>query len=212
MPVYLDDKKLSRRLLAGDARAFDQFFDENFARLYRFALARLDGDEDEARDVAQETFCKAFERLDSYRGEASLYGWMCQICRNAIVDRGRRLARRPQHVTLLEDETAIRSILEFLAGPAREEPEALARRGELLRLIQATLDCLPSRYGDVLEWKYVDGLSVAEIASRLSVSPKAAESALTRARNAFREAMQAIGGALDPLGDDPNSIQGVDHA
>ncbi len=212
MNVVHADKAIAKRLLRGDQRAFKALFDDFFPKLYRFALARLDGDEDEARDVAQETFCKAFERLDSYRGEASLYGWMCQICRNAIVDRGRRLARRPQHVTLLEDETAIRSILEFLAGPTREEPEALARRGELLRLIQATLDCLPSRYGDVLEWKYVDGLSVAEIAGRLSVSPKAAESALTRARNAFREAMQAIGGALDPLGDDPISIQGADHA
>jgi RNA polymerase sigma-70 factor (ECF subfamily) len=74
---------------------------------------------------------------------------------------------------------------------------------DLTRLIQATLDCLPGHYGDVLEWKYVDGLSVDEIAARLAVGPKAAESALTRARNAFREAMQAIGGATDYL---PESI------
>ena len=46
MPVFMDDKRLAKRLLAGDARAFDQFFDDNFARLYRFAMARLS---DEAR-------------------------------------------------------------------------------------------------------------------------------------------------------------------
>ena len=211
MNVVHADKAVAKRLLRGDERAFRELFDDFFPKLYRFALARLNGDEDEARDVVQETFCKAFERLDSYRGEASLYGWMCQICRNAMVDRGRRLAREPRHVTLIEDEGAVRSILETLAGPAREEPEVAARRNDLVRLIQATLDCLPGHYGDVLEWKYVDGLSVAEIAGRLGVSPKAAESALTRARSAFREAMQAIGGALEPFGDAPAAIQGVDH-
>ena len=110
MNVVHADKAIAKRLLRGDQRAFKALFDGYFPKLYRFALVRLDGDEDEARDVVQETFCKAFERLDSYRGEASLYGWMCQICRNAIIDRGRRLARRPQHVTLLEDDAAIRGI------------------------------------------------------------------------------------------------------
>jgi len=61
--------------------------------LYRFALVRLNGDQEEAREMVQQTFCKAFERLDSYRGEASLYGWMCQICRNTITDMGRRRQR-----------------------------------------------------------------------------------------------------------------------
>jgi len=206
------DKVVAKRLLRGDESAFRELFDSFFPKLYRFALARLNGNEDEARDVVQETFCKAFERLDSYRGEASLYGWMCQICRNAIADRGRRLQRQPQHVTLIEDEGTIRSILETLAAPAIDEPETVARRQELSRLIQATLDSLPGHYGDVLEWKYVDGLSVAEIGARLELSAKAAESALTRARKAFREAMLAIGDAFDPLPATPTSTRGTDHA
>lgn len=193
------DKALARRLLRGDEAAFREVFDGFFPKLYRFALARLNGNEDEARDVVQETFCKAFERLDSYRAEASLYGWMCQICRNAITDRDRRRQRQPQQAVLIDDDGTIRSILETLAAPATDEPEAQLRRMDMTRLIQATLDCLPGHYGDVLEWKYVDGLSVGEIADRLTVSPKAAESALTRARNAFREAIQAVGGALDEL-------------
>ena len=51
------------------------------------------------------------------------------------------------------------------------------------------MDVLPTRYGDVLEWKYIDGLPVQEIARRLAIGPKAAESLLTRAREAFRAAM-----------------------
>ena len=50
MAVWLDDKRLVKQLLAGDERAFDRFFDENFSRLYRFALQRVPNDEDAARD------------------------------------------------------------------------------------------------------------------------------------------------------------------
>jgi len=200
------DKALAKRLLRGDEAAFREVFDSFFPKLYRFALARLNGNDDEARDVVQETFCKAFEKLDSYRAEASLYGWMCQICRNAIMDRARRLARQPHHTPLIDDDAAIRSILEVIAAPPEDEPEAMLRRVELARLIQTTLDCLPGRYGDVLEWKYVDGLSVVEIAARLTISPKAAESSLSRARQAFREAMQAVGASMDILGKPATSL------
>ncbi|NNC65344.1 MAG: sigma-70 family RNA polymerase sigma factor [Gammaproteobacteria bacterium] len=199
MNVVHADRAIAKRLLRGDETAFREVFDSFFPKLYRFALARMNGNEDDAREVVQETFCKAFERLDSYRAEASLYGWMCQICRNTITDHGRRRQRQPQHVTLIEEDSTIKSILETIAGPVDEEPESQARRRDMTRLIQATLDSLPGHYGDVLEWKYVDGLTVNEIAERLTVSPKAAESALTRARNAFREAIEAIGGAIDVL-------------
>jgi len=201
MTVIHTDRAVAKRLLRGDEQTFREVFDSFFPKLYRFALTRVNGNDDEAREVVQETFCKVFERLHTYRAEASLYGWMCQICRNTIIDHGRRKQRRPQHVTLWEDGGAIQSILETLAAPAADEPEAQVRRMDLTRLIQATLDCLPGHYSDVLEWKYIDGLSVNEIAARLAVGPKAAESALTRARSAFREAVQAVGGAADYVPD-----------
>lgn len=199
MSVVHADRAIAKRLLSGDERAFQELFDSFFPRLYRFALARLDGDRDEAADIVQQTFCKAFDRLDSYRAEASLYGWMCQICRNTITDLGRRKQRELRQVKLLEEDTSIQGILETLAAPSSDEPEHQASRMEVLRLIQATLDCLPGHYGDVLEWKYVEGMSVKEIAGELGIGPKAAESLLTRARNAFREAMETISGSSDVL-------------
>jgi len=78
------DRAVARRILGGDEAAFRELFDRFFPRLYRFALVRLNGDAETARDVVQQTFCNAIERLDSYRGEAALYTWFCQICRNAI--------------------------------------------------------------------------------------------------------------------------------
>jgi RNA polymerase sigma-70 factor (ECF subfamily) len=176
------DSKLAKRLRDGDEAAFREFFDASFPKLYRFALARLRGRSDEATDVVQQTLCKAFEHLDSYRGEASLFGWMCQICRNAINDRRRHAQHEAIPVGWLEDEADLHGILEAIAAPGEDEPEHDAARRDLVRLVQTALDGLPGRYGDVLEWKYVDGLSVKEIARRLAVGPKAAESLLTRAR------------------------------
>lgn len=199
MSFVHSDSALAKRVLAGDERAFRELFDEQFPKLYRFALARLDGNRDEASDVVQQTFCKAFEHLGSYRGEASLFGWMCQISRNVITDRARLRLREPAQ-PLLEDDVTIRGILECVAAPSADEPERQAARGEVVRLIQATLDSLPNRYGDVLEWKYVDGLSVKQIAQRLGTGPKAAESLLTRARASFRETLQAIDASADLVG------------
>jgi RNA polymerase sigma-70 factor, ECF subfamily len=197
MQAISTDTAIAKRLLAGDEQAFRELFDNLFPKLYRFALVRLAGNRDDATDVVQQTFCNAFEHIESYRGEASLYGWMCQICRNAITDLMRR--RQREQIVLLEDDTAIEGILETLAGPSTEEPEHQAARTDNARLIQALLDRLPDHYGDVLEWKYVDGLSVKEIAVRLTVGQKAAESLLTRARVAFRDALATIAGARDAL-------------
>ena len=193
------DKALAKRILRGDEEAFRRLFDDFFPKLYRFAMARLDGDHAAARDIVQETFCKAIERLDSYRGEAALYTWFCQICRNTVVDYCRARSRALKTIVPLEDRKEVRAILETLAGPVTLQPEIEAWRGDLTRLVQATLDYLPARYGDVLEWKYVDGLSVKDIAQRLRTSSKAAESLLTRARQAFRIAMISMSDVSDPL-------------
>jgi RNA polymerase sigma-70 factor (ECF subfamily) len=189
--VHLD-RALARRILGGDEAAFRDLFDRFFPRLYRFALARLPGDPDAARDVVQQTFCRAFERLDTYRGEAALYTWFCQICRNAIADHFRRSGSGAGRVALLEDEPNARAILESLAAPAADEPESGAVREQLCRIVAATLDALPGHYGEALEWKYIDGLSVREIAERLDLGEKAAESLLTRARDSFRTAIGGI--------------------
>ena len=182
----------TRRPFAGCSTAF-------FPRLYRFAVARLDGDEEAASEVVQQTFCKAVERLDTYRGEAALYTWFCQVCRNTITDYRRAMNREARTVVLLEDQPNVRAILEAIAAPATEQPDLGAWQQDIRRLVQATVDTLPERYSDILEWKYVDGLSVEDIAGQLNIGPKAAESLLTRARSAFRLAIMALAETPDAL-------------
>lgn len=193
------DRGRVKLILAGDQAAFRELFDDFFPRLFRFALARLNGDREAAADVVQQTFCKAIAGLDGYRGEASLYTWFCQICRNATVDYCRSMNRHAEQVVLYEDHTNVQAILEALTAPVNEQPETGAWRRDIRRLIQATVDALPPHYGDILEWKYIDNRSVIEIADRLGSSAKAAESMLTRARTAFREAITEMAGETDAL-------------
>jgi RNA polymerase sigma-70 factor, ECF subfamily len=186
-----DDRVLVRRMLAGDELAFEAFFDQYFPGLYRFALSRVRCDPAAAEEVAQAALERAVTKLATYRGEAALFTWLCTFCRHEISAYYKRRGRVPQQVELTEDAPEVRAALDLLALAA-DDPERLLHRKEVARLVQVTLDHLPRRYGDALEWKYIEGRSVAEIAERLQIGAKAAESVLTRAREAFREGFGAI--------------------
>lgn len=186
------DRELVRRMLAGDERAFGELFDGCFPGLYRFALTRLDGDEAAAEEVAQAALCKALSKLATYRGEAALFTWLCTFCRHeisAFCQRNRRVLRQ---VDLVEDRPEVRAALESLPASLREGPAEAFDRKELGRLVAVVLDRLPPHYGDALEWKYLEGLAVKEIAARLGLSAKAAESLLVRAREAFRDGFATL--------------------
>jgi RNA polymerase sigma-70 factor (ECF subfamily) len=186
-----DDRVLVRRMLAGEELAFEAFFDRYFPGLYRFALSRLRCDPTAAEEVAQSTLERAVTKLATYRGEAALFTWLCTFCRHEVSAYYRKHGRAAQQLELTEDAPEVRAALDLLALAA-DDPERLLQRKEVARLVQVTLDHLPPRYGDALEWKYIEGRSVAEIAERLQIGVKAAESVLTRAREAFREGWGAI--------------------
>lgn len=197
MAVWLDDKRLVKQLLGGNERAFNRFFDEYFARLYRFALARLADDPDAAREVAQITLSKAVQKLHTYRAEAALFTWLCSICRNETSDWLARQGRYRDHIVLVEDFAEVRAAVESLQEPARFGPERQFRRTELVRLIQVALDSLPANYGDALEWKYIEGHTVQEVAERLGIGTEAAQSLLARARRAFADVYSSLTEGLE---------------
>ena len=80
----MDDEALVHRMLRGDERAFDEFFDAYYDRVFRFA-ARRTGEADTAEDIAQATLVQAVRRLDTWRGEAALFTWLCSICRRELL-------------------------------------------------------------------------------------------------------------------------------
>lgn len=180
----MDDRTLAARAVRGDDRAFGELFEIYFPRLFRFALRRV-ADEAVAEDIVQSTLIKAMRSLSAWRGEASLFTWLCTICRHEVHDHLQRLGR-DRAMASIDDMPEVRAALEALSAGG-DSPERALERAEISGAVQLVLDHLPGRYGDVLEWKYAQGLSVAEIAARLGTSIKAAESTLTRARLAFRE-------------------------
>lgn len=193
--AWVDESELVRRMLAGDQRAFDAFFDGHFSRLYRFALPRLAGDVEATREVVQATLGKAMRKLSHFRGDAALFTWLCQICRREVVDHLRAHRRHANHVVLIDDQPDLRAAIESLEAPDEYDLVKTYGRAEVGRLVQAVLDRLPARYGDALEWKYVEGHSVEEIGVRLGIGHAAAQSLLARARLAFRDAIERVFGS-----------------
>jgi RNA polymerase sigma-70 factor (ECF subfamily) len=196
MPVYMDDKRLSRQLLAGDARAFDKFFDDNFARLYRFAMVRLADDPEGAREVVQMAMTRAVQKMHTYRAESAMFTWLCAICRNEISDWLARQGRYRDHIVLVEDFPEVQAAVDSFQAPVADSPERHYQRVEALRLIQVALDRLPPKYGDVLEWKYVEGHSVKEISARLEIGTEATQSLLARAKRAFADVYSTLNSAV----------------
>jgi RNA polymerase sigma-70 factor (ECF subfamily) len=192
-----DERRLVKRMLAGDQGAFSKFFHRFYPVLYRFVLTRVPGDEDLAEEVAQRSMCKAIDHAGSWRGEAQLLTWLCSICRREIALHFRKLNRTPTRVELTEELPEVRAALESLKGE-KDNPERQAMRDELADLVHVALDRLPSHYAQALEWKYLEERSMREIAARLGVTPKAVESLLTRARGAYRNALSTLLAGHEP--------------
>ncbi|MEJ0036060.1 MAG: RNA polymerase sigma factor [Gammaproteobacteria bacterium] len=184
--MYQEDRQLVTRMLAGDARAFDAFFASYARRLAAFAARRTAFPAASIEDLVQTTLIKAIRNLHRFRGEAALFTWLCEICRNELINLRRKASRRPEHDDIDELAESDDTLLELRAAETTNPLCALemaAHRGA----IAETLNGLPERYARALEWKYGDGFSVDEIARMLGLTTIAAQSLLARARVAFKQ-------------------------
>lgn len=187
--MYQDDRDLAKQMTQGRDPAFRRFFARYFPRVYRFCCHRLD--EQAAEEVTQTVLINAIRNIATYRGEASLFTWLCQIARNEVAAHYRRAAAHA-NVVPMEDSEEIRAELESLGADPALGPDRAFDHGRSQALVQHVLDHLPGNYGQVLEWKYVEGYSVEEIAGRLETTAIAVQSMLARARGAFRKQYQAM--------------------
>jgi RNA polymerase sigma-70 factor (ECF subfamily) len=187
------DRKLARRMVRGDERAIQTFCEQNLAKLYRFAKNRLPSEHD-VDDVVQVVLTNAARRIETYRGEASLYTWLCQICRREVA---KHIASRTRHAAVLtfSEDSELDDAVHNLPASAEQEPDAVTRRAELIAAVQHALDRLPDHYAEALELKYIDGFSSKEIAQRFGLADEATQSLLARARRAFRELCD-----IEPIG------------
>ncbi len=180
------DLKLAKAIVKGDEKIFNQFFNDYYPKLFRFIMSRVKQDIDLSDEFAQQTMCKALDKMNTYRGEASLFTWMCQISRSIIYAYFLKENRRNTILTPLADTAEIRDILDNIAMNENQQPENIHSNHEISELIAEIMDNLPNNYGDILEWKYVEKLSVNEIADKLKTSQVSVQSSLARARKAFK--------------------------
>ena len=184
--------------MSGEAGAVRRLAEAALEPLYRFCLYRVGRNHHLCEEVVQETLMTAIRRLGNYRPQRAghdIFPWLAGLARNEI---RRALARETPAADLAGFWTSMDRQLLSLYGMLESEPfdSELLARAETREMVNATMAQLPPNYGRALEAKYVMGKSVGDIAAALGTSVKAAESLLSRAREAFRATFLALANNL----------------
>ena len=182
-----DERKLVRALLHGEVRALETFYRHYALRLGSFIRQRVVSAQD-AEEILQDSLLSALDSFVLFSGKSSLFTWLCGIARHEISDYYRKRTIK----------SVVFSRLPFVEGFVSRalEPDAKLMRKEYEKRVRRALELILPHYREMLELKYMDGLTVAEIARRLGMSFKACESALVRARRAFSLAYEESLGTL----------------
>ncbi len=170
----LDERRLREEVLAGDENAWRSLYSTYFRPIYAYVYVRTGGNVAETEDLVQDCWMVAVRRIKSFDPDKGNFGaWLLGIAEKVMLNRRRRAGRTQAAMV-----DALRT---------RREPRSPAQGIATADAVGAGLAALPEAYREVLLAKYEDGLSVAEIAGRRGSTPKAVESLLTRARNAFKK-------------------------
>lgn len=181
-----DDKCLIDACRAGNTEAFGVLVDRYQDRLYP-TVYRLTGCAEEASDLLQDTFLRAFEKLDHFQGESSFYTWIYRIAVNLALSGRRR--RRP---TIPLRQGREDSTIDPAYDSGESDPSAPLELAERNQLIQAALDALAPDHRAVVVMKEYDGLHYDEIGKILGVPVGTVRSRLHRARCELRERLRAL--------------------
>jgi RNA polymerase sigma-70 factor, ECF subfamily len=194
----LSDEVLVARVASGDEHAFEQIMRANNRLLYRTARSILRDDE-EAEDVLQEAYVKAYFKFASFKGQSKLSTWLVRIVINEALERKRKLAHAPQLVAngdAVDAENFDEGSLQ--ATESRNGPEAIAMRNQLSQLIQKHIERLPTVFRTVFVLRALEELTVEETASCLHIPEATVRTRFMRARRLLREhAARDIEAVLD---------------
>lgn len=180
------DLELAHELVAENPRALEIFYQRYFTRLYRFVYYQVGGSHDDAQDVLQDALIAALKSMASYRGDSSLYSWLCGVAWNKAADFRRREYRMAQ-----VEQKSIKELRETMDVDPTPVPDNALLRQENSERVRQTLQALPDHYREVLVLKYGEELPVETIAHIMQRTFKSTESLLTRARSAFRASFAA---------------------
>jgi RNA polymerase sigma-70 factor (ECF subfamily) len=184
-PAGFDEADLVARAKAGDAQAFTDLVNHYERKIYRLAKHITQNDED-AEDVLQETFLKAYSHLDNFQGNSKFYTWIVRIAVNESL---MKLRKRKSDRTVPLDEpvdTGEEMVTREIAV-WEDNPEQRYSREEIQEILDKAVEGLKPDFRTVFILRDIEELSTEETAETLGISIPAVKSRLLRARLALRE-------------------------
>lgn len=168
-----------QRVLEGDTNAFEELVLEYEKKVYNVALRMLNNSED-AADMTQEAFIKAYNSLSGFRGDSKFSVWLTRIVSNLCLDFLRSRNRRPTVSLSMEDEDGEDVQLDI--ADTSQSPEQLLERSLTRESVRRGLQSLPEDYREILLLREIQGLSYDEIAAALDIEVGTVKSRIFRGR------------------------------
>ena len=186
----MDEKHILTRARRGETAAFEELVRLYEKRVYAVAL-RSSGNPEDAADIVQEVFLRAWRSIESFRGDSGFSTWLFRITMNLCVDHARHKHAQPQTQPIVTDDETERP----LPDPAPTPEEHLDNR-ELGRELAAALEEISEEHRRIVLLRDVSGMSYTEIAEVLEISEGTVKSRLSRARIALRKVLLSRGNIL----------------
>ena len=185
-----EEKAVIQRVVGGDKDAFEDLVLANQKNVYNLAL-KMTRNEEDALDISQEAFIKAYSQLAGFRGDSKFSVWLYRLTYNLCID---FLRKRPEISTLSLDYEDDGSEVRALEIPdLRNLPEDSVIRGELRETIATGIDELALKHREILVMREFTGMSYDDIAAALKISTGTVKSRLARARLKLLEILEKKG-------------------
>lgn len=175
----VSEKKIIEKVLGGDANAFEELVLKYEKTVYNLAL-RMVGDRDDASDMTQEAFIKAYGSLSSFRGDSKFSVWIYRITTNVCLDFLRSKSRKQQVSLTVSDDDDEDAQLD-IPDPS-SDPEQQLMQKMSMQSVEEGLKTLPDKQRQILVMRELGGMSYAEIGKALSLEEGTVKSRIFRAR------------------------------
>jgi RNA polymerase sigma-70 factor (ECF subfamily) len=204
-----DDSKLLERVRGGERDAYRVLVERYQKRVYNLAYSLLKNRED-AADIAQDAFVKAYRSLEGFKGDASFYTWIYRITNNLCIDFLRKAgpAAKVEYSEEMSDDSSAEAQagVGVLSSRLGTNPQRSALRRELAEKMEEALAQLPEKHRAILVLREVDGLSYEELAQVFEIPKGTVMSRLFHARTKMQE---ILGVYLE--GDGPHAVVNEDE-
>ena len=177
-----EELRIIKKVIDGDTDAFEELVLENQKNVYNLAL-KMTKNEEDALDISQEAFLKAYRQLEGFRGESRFSVWLYRLTYNLCIDFLRKKPRSGVISLTYQDEGEETHDLEI--PDVRNLPEDIVLRREKRQAIAESIDELGTRHREILVMREITGMSYSSIAETLNVSEGTVKSRLARARTSL---------------------------